>query len=79
MNEKEHLSEDGLLKIVNLNQLTIISKKSSFCLSKPYPRPDVGDQTIPHPQWIAGFTSGDGSFSVLIRVFTRGGKTRTTR
>lgn len=50
MNEKEHLSEDGLLKIVNLNQLTIISKKSSFCLSKPYPRPDVGDQTIPHPQ-----------------------------
>ena len=43
MNEKEHLSEDGLLKIVKI-------KKSSFCLSKPYPRPDVGDQTIPHPQ-----------------------------
>ena len=69
--KKEHLSTDGLLDIINIkaSMNNGLSKKltAEFPISKPCPRPVVGNPVIPHPQWIAGFTSGDGSFSVLIR------------
>jgi len=41
--------------------------KAEFPLSVPYPRPLIEKTEIPHPNWIAGFSSGDGHFSVLIR------------
>jgi hypothetical protein len=72
--KKEHLSTDGLLDIINIkaSMNNGLSKKltAEFPISKPCPRPMVGNPMIPHPQWIAGFTSGDGSFSVLIRQIT---------
>lgn len=71
INNKEHLSSLGLLRIVNLkasiNKGLSDALKVEFPLNEPYPRPLVDDLAIPHPQWVAGFTSGDGSFYILIR------------
>lgn len=72
--KKEHLSEEGLLTIVNLkasiNKGLSAQLKTVFPQSKPHPRPTIVNPIVPHSQWIAGFTSGDGSFSVLIRQLT---------
>lgn len=71
MNNKEHLTVEGLKKIVSLkasiNNGLSTDLEDAFPLCIPYARPLVDNVTIPHTQWIAGFTSGDGSFSVLIR------------
>lgn len=52
MNNKEHLSVDGLLKIVNIkasiNKGLSANLKAEFPQSKPYLRTLVGDPTIPH-------------------------------
>lgn len=94
--KKEHLSDEGLLRIVNLkasiNKGLSAQLKTVFPQSKPHPRPTprrgglvivppppyggeelrptIINPIVPHSQWIAGFTSGDGSFSVLIRQLT---------
>lgn len=72
--KKEHLSDEGLLRIVNLkasiNKGLSAQLKTVFPQSKPHPRPTIVNPIVPHSQWIAGFTSGDGSFSVLIRQLT---------
>lgn len=69
--KKEHLSDEGLLNIVNMkasiNRGLSTQLKVAFPQSKPTLRPVTGYPVIPHPQWIAGFTAGDGSFIVLIR------------
>ena len=67
----EHLSEKGLLKIIGL--------KSSLNLGLPdnlikfFPkfiikeRPGYLFKGIPDPFWISGFSSGDGSFHIVLR------------
>jgi hypothetical protein len=40
--------------------------KVAFPDIKAVPRPLVENSVVPHPEWMAGFTSGDGSFSVGI-------------
>lgn len=40
--------------------------KLAFPDVKAVARPLVENYLVPHPEWIAGFTSGDGSFSVGI-------------
>jgi hypothetical protein len=70
MKEKEHLTQDGLNKIVaiksSMNKELSESLKTAFLDIVPVLRPLVENETIPHPNWIAGFTSGDGSFWVGI-------------
>jgi LAGLIDADG endonuclease len=70
MKGKKHLSKEGLQSIVNikasLNLGLSEDLKVSFPETKPVARPVISDQKISNPEWIAGFTSGDGSFSVSI-------------
>ena len=70
MNCKKHLTYEGLQEIVNLkysinlglsNELT-----QAFPNTIPSLRPLVRKEEIPNPNWLSGFTSGDGNFSVAI-------------
>lgn len=48
--------------------------KASFPNVIPVQRPLVKDQQIKDPQWLAGFASGDGNFSVKTQNSSSGGK-----
>ncbi len=62
----EHLTEKGLLEILGLKSylnLGISDKlKKSFPNIIPFNRPQHNLKSIQNPNWVAGFTSGDGSF-----------------
>ena len=67
---KEHLTEDGLRKIVAIkaamnNGLSDVLKKA-FPDVVPVVRPLVLDQKNLDPNWLAGFTSGEGCFWVNV-------------
>lgn len=68
---KKHLTEEGLQEIVNLRASMGIGLSeeliTQFPNTKPVERPVVEIQEIPSPQWVAGFTEGDGSFTVRTR------------
>jgi group I intron endonuclease len=67
---KEHLSIEGLRKIVGIK--ASLNKGISEELTKYFPeiiivkRPIVLDQSIRDPAWLAGFVSGEGCFLVDI-------------
>ena len=72
MQRGEHLTNEGLQKIINirasLNKGLSLLLKEAFPASVAVPRPPLPlDNTKLHPQWVAGFTSGDGCFKVSIR------------
>lgn len=67
MNDKEHLTPEGLLKIVAIKasiNLGLSEKLSSIFLVEPYKRPEIKTLSIPDPNWITGFAEGDSSFFV---------------
>lgn len=70
MSQKEHLTKEGLHQIVairasmNLGLSEVL--KASFPSCIPVPRPQLVINKNYHPQWIAGFTSGEGYFAVKI-------------
>jgi hypothetical protein len=70
MLRKEHLTQEGLQKIVNIKaSLNLgLSKDLTeiFPETQAVSRPTVHNQIIPNPEWVAGFTSGEGSFSVSL-------------
>jgi hypothetical protein len=70
MQNKEHLTIEGLQKIVNLRasiNLGLSDKlKEAFPNTKPVERPLIQGQRINDPYWLAGFTSGEGCFHVNI-------------
>jgi hypothetical protein len=59
-NQKEHLTQDGLYKIVSLraamNNGLSDEQKSAFPGLNPVPRPKVVEQEIKNPHWLAGFS-----------------------
>lgn len=67
---KQHLSEEGLRKIVSLkaslNRGLSPILEDSFANVIPYPKLSVSDFKIKDPQWLAGFSSAEGCF--LIRI-----------
>ena len=72
MQRGEHLTGEGLQKIINIR--ASLNKGLTPLLSEAFPnsvavlRPSLKlNSSKPHPQWVAGFTSGDGSFKVSIR------------
>ena len=72
MQRGEHLTIEGLQKIINIR--ASINKGLSPLLKEAFPntvaisRPSLLlDNTKLHPQWVTGFTSGDGCFKVSIR------------
>ena len=69
--KKEHLTNEGLKKIINIRAsintgITPILIEA-FPLCEPVPKPVVVDQVVPDPYWIAGFTSGEGCFLVKLK------------
>ena len=70
MNNKEHLTDKGLPKIVaikaSMNSGLSDKLLTSFSEIKPYPRPLINTLEIPDSHWIAGFADGDGSFFVNV-------------
>lgn len=68
--QKLHLTSEGLQKIVNLRATLNLglspSVKAAFPNSNPVARPALENTSIPHPFWVAGFTTGEGSFLIDI-------------
>ncbi len=69
---KASASEEFIGKIVGIKAsmnrgLLSDNLKSSFTNIVPVPRPIVKSR-IPHPQWVAGFTSGEGCFMIKTSV-----------
>ena len=67
---KEHLTKEGLRKIVAIRASMNLGLSDKLTLAfpdvVPVVRPLVGNQKISDPNWLAGFTSGEGSFTVKI-------------
>ena len=71
MEKGEHITMKGLEKIISIK--ASINRGLSNKLNEAFPnivpivRPIVKDQVIQDPQWVAGFTSGEGSFMVKVK------------
>ena len=74
MNNKEHLTLDGLQKIlcikVFLNLGLSDEIKINFPNISPIKRPLIVDQKIIDPNWLSGFSSGEGCFHVRFKKST---------
>jgi hypothetical protein len=72
----EHLSAKGLQEIVNIrssiNMGISDSLKAIFPNTIPVIRPLIKTITIPHPEWMAGFVSGEGCFLVQMAKYGKG-------
>jgi hypothetical protein len=68
---KKHLTPEGLQELVNIkasmNEGLSNELKTSFPDTIPVPRPLIRNQEIQDPNWLAGFTSGEGSFMIKTR------------
>lgn len=78
MNRKEHLTQDGLYEIVSLraamNNGLSDELKAAFPGVIAVPRLKVVEQQIKSPDWLAGFTSGEGCFRVDINNSSNKGR-----
>ncbi len=65
-----HLTSEGLKDIVAIKASLILGLPSKLKVAFPslpsICRPLIADPEIPNPYWVAGFTSGEGSFYVRI-------------
>nr|ATI20236.1 LAGLIDADG endonuclease [Juglanconis oblonga]ATI20395.1 LAGLIDADG endonuclease [Juglanconis oblonga] len=70
MQRKEHITEEGLLTILSLRASLNLglseALKTAFPNIIPVLRPKVENIAIPHGEWLAGFTSGEGCFFVFV-------------
>jgi hypothetical protein len=70
MNAKEHLTVEGLNKIIAirapLNQGLSEELKEGFPSIVPINRPLIQNKIIPDPFWLAGFASGESTFYLAI-------------
>ena len=68
---KEHVKEEGLRKIIaikaSMNLGNSVALKEAFPGIVPVLRPSVPNRIIPDAHWLAGFTSGEGSFYINIK------------
>ena len=71
MNNKEHLTYEGLNKIVSIkasiNKGISDELKVAFPQCIPVMRPIKVKPKMPHSEWIAGFTSGEGCFKLMVK------------
>ena len=74
INSKKNMAKEEFIgKIVgikaSMNRCLLSDElKASFTNNVPVIRPLVENITIPHPQWVAGFTSGEGCFMIKTSV-----------
>ena len=70
MHRKEHITQEGLLTILSLRASFNLglseNLKTAFPDIIPVIRPKVDNIAIPHGEWLAGFTSGEGCFFVFV-------------
>jgi len=70
IDNKTHLNIEGLHQVVNLKasiNLGLSEKlRSEFKNFTPVERPILKIENIPDPNWISGFASGEGNFSIKI-------------
>lgn len=70
VNQKEHLTPQGIQKIINikasLNKGLSGVLKSATLNTTPMARPSVEVPEIINPNWLAGFTTGEGCFYVSV-------------
>jgi len=70
INNKTHLNIEGLHQVVNLKasiNLGLFDQlRSEFKFFTPVERPIIKIENIPDPNWISGFASGEGNFSIKI-------------
>lgn len=70
VSKKEHLTLEGLQKIVNLRASINLGLsdelKTAFPNTEPVPRPTVEVTENPDPNWLAGFIEGEGCFYIGI-------------
>ena len=71
MMKQEHLTREGLAKIVNIKASMNFGKISEVMLSllptiEPVKRPRRTNCSIYHPYWVTGFVEGEGMFFVNI-------------
>jgi LAGLIDADG endonuclease len=68
---KAHLTIEGLQQIINIKASMNLgiseNLKSYFTLIIPVERPLVNTTSIPDPNWIAGFVSGEGCFDINLK------------
>ena len=64
INTKVHLTEVGIQQIINIRASMNLGlsdlQKSEFINYNPVPRPIINYTENPNPNWIAGFSSGEG-------------------
>nr|ATI20496.1 LAGLIDADG endonuclease [Juglanconis juglandina] len=74
--EGEHLSAKGLQEIVNIRSSMNLglsdSLKTVFPNTVSVNRPEIENITIPHPEWMAGFVTGEGCFLVQMSKYGKG-------
>jgi hypothetical protein len=74
INNKEHLTLEGLQKILciksSLNLGLSDELKNIYPNIKPIERPLIKNQKIIDPNWLAGFSSGEGCFHVRFKKST---------
>ena len=74
MRRQEHLTQEGLLKILaikaSMNRGLSEKVKLDFPDVVPVVRPLVKNQKIQDPYWLSGFTSAEGCFYILITKST---------
>lgn len=70
ISNKEHLTQDGLQKIVairaSMNKGLTEELKLAFPNTEPKPRPVLIYQQVKDPWWLSGFTEGEGCFMAPI-------------
>ena len=54
----------------SINRVLSDKLKISFSDIIPVPRPSILDEKVPHPYWLSGFVSGDGSFGINLSKST---------
>ena len=70
MNNNSHLTLEGLYQIINIKasmgRLKNKIKKEFIPALRPVERPIIYTNNIPNPNWLSGFTTGEGNFQVWI-------------
>lgn len=69
--DKEHLIKDGLHKIVAIKASVNLGLSERLIIAfpdvTPVLRPLITNQKVDNPYWLAGFTSGEGCFMIVIQ------------